>query len=58
MVPAFGIRAFFPAHSLRLCPILSAGTAAVSLVEIIGQQLRNSQDGEHDSDIRRALEVL
>ena len=58
MVPAFGIRAFFPARPLRLCPILSAGTATVSLVKIIGQQLRNSQDGEHDCDIGRTLKVL
>ena len=58
MVPTVRLGPFFSARPLRLCPILSAGTATVSLVKIIGQQLRNSQDGEHDSDIRRALEVL
>ena len=48
----------FQAHPLRLGPIFASRTAAVSMVKVIGQQLRNSQDGEHDSDICRAFEVL
>ena len=49
---------FFPAHTLRFRPLLTAVAATVSAVKVIGQQLRYSEDGQHDSDVRCTFKVL
>ena len=69
LMPAFGCCPLFQAHALSLRPvfpahmfgfrtILPAVTATTSAVKVVGQQLRHSKDGQHNGDVRCALEVL
>ena len=44
----------FPADPFGFCPV----TATVSAVKVVSQQLRYSEDGQHDGDVRCALKVL
>ena len=56
---------FFTTDPLSRCQVLPTDpfgfrpvAAAVSSVKIVGQQLRNSQDGQHNGDVGCALKVL
>ena len=60
-----GCFTLFAADTLRRCQVLPAEpfgfrsvAATVSAVKVMRKQLRHSEDGEHDGDVRRAFKVL